>query len=211
MHMEFLTWDFWTFKRISLIIGFIFAMVGTVGQNLFVDHTVKAAQAIDGRIRKSTEVINTLQNSYFAYFFAAQQASVLFVIDPGNSTARQGALGDIYKGNLLDRAVPFRFILGSLAVAGIFDYTKAYQAYQALNDKARAEFNFANYQAVNTFEHDVIDRANDYSNELTEQRFELAKEKALLDQQIDRRRLLLLIVAGVGSIIMLVSNVLTTK
>ena len=210
-YREFCTRNFWTLKRISLIIGFIFAMVGTVGQNVFVDHTVKAAQAIEGRIRRSTEDINRLQSSYFAYFFAAQQASILFVIDPGNSAARQEALGDIYKGNLLDRAVPFRFILATLAVAGIIDYAKIYQAYLELNDKARAEFNFTSYQAVNDFEHVIIERANDYANELAMQRFELAKEKASIDQQIDERRSLLLVIAGVGSIIMLVSNVVTAK
>ena len=121
---------------------------------------VKEFNAIELRTRQTTEQITAVQNSYFSYYFAAQQGSIIFALDPSDTKRNRGVLSDIYKGNLLDMATPFRFILFNLAIAKVINYNDVYAEYVKLNDAARQDFSFANYQALNNFEGVLIEKSN---------------------------------------------------
>lgn len=202
---------FWSFKRIFLVVGFVFAVIGTAGPYVWVDSLKLKADAVDREVRKTTEAITALQSSYFAYFFAAQQGAMIFVLDPGGTSYNRELLGNLYKANLLDRAIPFRFILGSLAFAKQIDYRKAYDKYVELNDNARAAFTPENYQAVKDFEGGIILQANDRIAALISQRSEKIEKKVAIDEEVERRRQWLVTIATIGLAVMLAANVTTTK
>jgi hypothetical protein len=199
--------NYWTLKRISLVIGFVFALVGSVGQYAFVDRFTKYSDFLGSESRVRDDKIQKLQSAYFNYFSTQQMGAMLFALSPSDTARQNGVIADLYKGNLLDRAIPFRYLIGYISGSPA-DYSRLSEAYQVLTDKARSDFSFENYQTVNRYERDVVEKALARIDSLLTERSALANQKALIDQRIDFIKLLGFILSSLGLSIMLFFNVL---
>ncbi|QLP96921.1 MAG: hypothetical protein HZY79_05260 [Rhodoblastus sp.] len=135
-----------------------------------------------------------------------QQGSMIYAMNPDGATKDKQVLANLYKLNLINRATPLRSMLGEMAMAGLLDYRTAYDGYVAVNEKAREDFSWENYAALNAFERKIVDDALAYQHKLQQEALDLGEAKAALDATADQRKLTLVLVSMFGSFLLLVAN-----
>lgn len=193
-------------KRISILIGATMALIGSGGQFFLVDSLSKEAAALGEKIARAQTDAETLKNAQMQYFMTYQQGTVIFALDPNGATKDKQVLGNLYRLNLINRATPLRAMLGDMAVAGLLDYRKTYDAYLIANEKAQKDFTWENFAALNAFERTVVDGALARQHKLQEDVFSLGQRKAGVDDAVDRRKLTLVLVSMLGTVLLLLAN-----
>ena len=102
-------------KTISLIAGFVFAILGALWSFLVVERLSEQARALANAkadVNRKIQLLNTLASEYFV---ANQQGDLVFILAQ-QENARRDLANLICKGNVLDRATPVRNMIGALAV-----------------------------------------------------------------------------------------------
>lgn len=193
-------------KRLSILVGALMAVIGSAGQFFFVENLSTQSTELAGKIAAGRANAESLKSAQLQYFIAFQQGSVLFAMEPGGMTKDKQLLGNLYQLNLISRATPLRTMLGEMAIAGVLDYRKTYDAYSAVNEKARAEFTWENYAALNALERDILDRALTRQHALETTALDMQSEKAAVDQVVDRRKLTLVLLSLFGNFLLLYAN-----
>lgn len=193
-------------KRLSILVGALMAVIGSAGQFFLVENLSSQSTELAGKIATSRANAETLKSAQLQYFIAFQQGSLLFAMEPGRATKDKQLLGNLYQLNLLSRSTPLRTMLGDMAMAGALDFRKAYDAYSEVNEKARADFTWENYSALNNFEREILDRALKRQHELELSALEMQKQKAAIDQVVDSRKLTLVLISLFGNFLLLYAN-----
>lgn len=161
-------------KRISVVSGFVFGTVGVIWSFVVVDAlNEKMTQLSNAKaeMRRQVESLNSIASEYF---ISNQLGDLIFVLTLQDS-ARQDIAGLIYKGNMLDRATPVRNMVGALAIAKQLDYRQTYDAYEKLNDNARANLSSDNFTKLKQAEKDIIVKGQERTSMLINGLFEIEK------------------------------------
>lgn len=161
-------------KRISVVSGFVFGTVGVIWSFVVVDALNEKMTQLSNtkaEMRRQVESLNSIASEYF---ISNQLGDLIFVLALQDS-ARQDIAGLIYKGNMLDRATPVRNMVGALAIAKQLDYRQTYDAYEKLNDDARANLSPDNFTKLKQAEKDIIVKGQERASMLINGLFEIEK------------------------------------
>lgn len=198
-------------KVAAIVIGFALSLLGAAGQFFYVDSVAGAVDAKNDEIRRIDSRVSILRETQVQYFNAQVQSSTLFALDPADETRQRGVVAKLYQLNLLDKAFPFRALMAEMAIAGLFEFKPVNDAYRTLNEAARADLTFENFQKLNAFERDILDRALALQHKLQERRLVVAQEASVLAAERDRRKLALVLLSSLGICFLLVANLLSER
>ncbi len=200
-----------TLKSATLILATALSLMGSLGQFIFVEGWNGVAAARSAEMRDIEARVNMLRTTQNEYFNAYVQANLLFALNPADTSVNKGLVGQMYRLAILDRAFPFRAMMGELAIAGLFDFKTVNDKYRGLSEDARNSLTAESYGALNSFEKDILDKALDLQNRLQDRFFAAQNEKALADEASERRRLWLTILTTLGALLLLGANLMASK
>ena len=198
-------------KPVTLVIATVLALLGSLGQFVFVesfDVQIGERTAEMRDIEAHAATLRTTQNEYFNSYV---QANLLFALNPSDTSVNRGVTGQMYQLAILDRAFPFRAILGEMAIAGLFDFKTVNDQYRALSEKARADLTYASYNALNGFEKDILDKAQSLQYKMQDRFFVAQNEKAAAEMARDNRRFWLTAMTALGTILLLGANLMEER
>jgi hypothetical protein len=152
-----------------------------------------------------------LRTAQAAYFNAQVQGNLLYALNPADRSVNKGITGDLYQVALLDRSFPFRSILGELAIAGAIEFKPVNDRYDAIRTRAMTDFSYDAYMAVGAFEHESIDQAMALHGALQDRFWKAQEEKEKAEAIADRRRALLIAVAGAATCLFLLANLIGVR
>jgi hypothetical protein len=198
-------------KLAAILIGFVLSLLGSAGQFFYVDPLASMVEEKQGELRRIEARVATLRDAQVQYFNAQVQSATLFALDPADETRRSGLVAKLYQMNLLDKAFPFRALLAEMAMAGLFEFKPVNDAYRGLSEAARSGLTYENYQKLNAFERDILDRALSLQHNLQERHLTIASEVAERAAQRDRRKLALVLLTCLGTCFLLVANLLSER
>ena len=150
----------------------------------------------------------TLRSTQAEYFNSYVQANLLFALNPADITVNKGVTGQMYQLAILDRAFPFRAIMGEMAIAGLFEFKSTNDQYRKLSEAARADLSYVSYSALNAFEKDILDRALTLQHNMQNRFFVAQEERTLAETARDKRRLWLTLMTAIGTILLLAANLM---
>lgn len=197
-------------KRFTLSTGFFFGVLGTGWSYFYVDQTNLELQAIAALRAEAVKQEQALSSAAYDYFLANQQADLIFVLSL-QASARSDLVKLIYKGNMLDRATPVRNMIGTLALAGQLDYRTTYDAYAALNEKAREAIDFSMYTQVKDHEREIIKQGEAYANTVHARVATLDQARAELESRGRSQRLAGIAFAMFGNFVLLCANLIADR
>ena len=195
-------------KATTLIFATALSLLGSLGQFVFVEGWNALIGARGAEMRDIEAHVATLRTTQNEYFNAYVQANLLFALNPADISVNKGLVGQMYRLAILDRAFPFRAMMGDLAIAGLFDFKKTNDEYRTLSEAARADLTAQSYAALNAFEKNILDQALNLQNKLQDRFFVAQNEKAVAEEARDKRRLMLTVLAALGTILLLVANLI---
>jgi len=161
-------------RMISLVGGSVSAVAGVVWSLGYVDRLATEARTLSNARDAAGKNIEALNGAAAQYFIANQQGDLIFILAI-QANARSDLAALIYKGNMLDREVPVRNMIGALAVAGEVDYRETYDAYETLNAEAREHLDFATFSEAKARERDIIEQGQNLAAGLLTRQFEIRK------------------------------------
>lgn len=197
-------------KRVTLSAGFLFGVIGTSWSYLYVDDTNRELSALSTLRADAVKQEQTMSSAAYDYFLANQQGDLIFVMSL-QASARGDLVKLIYKGNMLDRATPVRNMIGALAIAGQVDYRRTYDAYAALNDKAREAIDFSMYTQVKDHEREIIKQGEAYANTVHQRIAALDQAKTELESQSRTQRLAGILFAMLGNFVLFCANLIADR
>jgi hypothetical protein len=198
-------------KTLTLIIATVLSLLGSAGQFAFVerfDAEIGARTAEMRDIEARAATLRTTQNEYFNSYI---QANLLFALNPADVSVNRGVTAQMYQLAIIDRAFPFRAILGEMAIAGLFEFKGTNDQYRTLSEKARADMSYESYNALNMFEKDILDRALTLQHTLQDRFFVAQNEKAAAEVARDNRRVWLTAMTALGTILLLAANLMEER
>ncbi len=198
---------FWL-KTSTLILATVLSLMGSIGQFFFIESYDDVIGARSAEMRDIETRAATLRSTQAEYFNSYVQANLLFALNPADITVNKGVTGQMYQLAILDRAFPFRAIMGEMAIAGLFEFKSTNDQYRKLSEAARADLSYASYSALNAFEKDILDRALTLQHSMQDRFFVAQEEKSVAETARDKRRLWLTLMTAVGTILLLAANLM---
>ncbi len=198
---------FWL-KMATLILATVLSLLGSAGQFFFIETYDDVISARTSEMRQIESRASTLRSTQAEFFNAYVQANMLFAMNPSDVKVNKGVTAQMYQLAIIDRAFPFRAILGEMAMAGLFEFKATNDQYKALADAARADLGYESYNALIAFEKDILDRALTLQHNLQDRFFVAQEERALAEDERDKRRLWLTLMTAVGTILLLAANLM---
>lgn len=192
-------------KFLTLTGGFVFGVIGTVWSFVFVDRSNDDLKHLTDQKAAVTREMQSLEGIAYSDFIANQQGDLIFVLSRQND-ARRDITNLIYRGNLLDRATPVRNMIGALAIAKQLDYRKTYDAYERLNDDARADLTYEKFTRLKAAEKDVIALGQKRVPMLLDQQAGLDRSIAANEATRREHRTIGLASSILGSFLLLLAN-----
>lgn len=198
---------FWL-KTSTLILATVMSLLGSIGQFFFIDSYDDVIGARTAEMRNIESRATTLRSTQAEYFNSYVQANLLFALNPADITVNKGVTGQMYQLAILDRAFPFRAIMGEMAIAGLFEFKSTNDQYRKLSEAAREDLSYESYSALNAFEKDILDRALTLQHSMQDRFFVAQEEKAVAETARDKRRLWLTLMTAIGTILLLAANLM---
>lgn len=201
---------FWL-KTTTLILATALSLIGSIGQFFFIEGYDDLIGARTAEMRDIEAHAATLRSTQAEYFNSYVQANLLFALNPSDISVNKGVTGQMYRLAILDRAFPFRAILGEMAIAGLFEFKRTNDRYRTLSEAAREDFSYESYSALNAFEKDILDRALTLQHNMQDRFFAAQAEKAEAELARDRRHLWLTLMTAIGTILLLAANLMEER
>ena len=198
---------FWL-KTSTLILATVLSLMGSIGQFFFIETYDDVIGARTAEMRDIESRAATLRSTQAEYFNSYVQANLLFALNPADITVNKGVTGQMYQLAILDRAFPFRAIMGEMAIAGLFEFKSTNDQYRKLSEAARADLSYGSYSALNAFEKDILDRALTLQHNMQDRFFVAQEERTLAETARDKRRLWLTLMTAIGTILLLAANLM---
>jgi hypothetical protein len=210
-----LTISYWTPKRGAILIGFVLTVLGSAGSQFFLDPPQSLSLKLDQQAKDVTADIDTLKNAQAQYLMFQQQGAMIYALNAGGIGVSQGnqkdILGNLYQLSLIDRASAIRTVIGQLAIAHLADFAGTSKSYGDLVDAARQDFSLPAYIAVEDFEKSMMTKAAAQMATLQQRLIDATQAKTQADALADERKLILLVLVTLGSMFLLLANLLSTK
>lgn len=201
---------FWL-KTATLVLATALSLMGSVGQFFFIEGYDDVIGSRTAEMREIEAHAATLRSTQAEYFNSYVQANLLFALNPADISVNKGVTGQMYRLAILDRAFPFRAILGEMAIAGLFEFKSTNDQYRKLSEAARADFSFESYSALNAFEKDILDRALTLQHTMQDRFFAAQAEKAEAETAREKRHLWLTLMTAIGTILLLAANLMEER
>ncbi len=202
---------FFSLKPFTLIFATVLSLLGSFGPFIFIEHFDAQIAARAAEMRDIESRVATMRTTQNEYFNAYVQANLLFALNPADVTVNRGVTAQMYKLSILDRAFPFRALMGEMAIAGLFDFKTTNDQYHLLSEAARTDFTYESYSALNTYERSILDRAQTLQSNLQDRYFAAQAEKANNEAARERRRLWLAVMSALGTILLLAANLMVER
>jgi hypothetical protein len=198
-------------KLISLIGGFMFGAVGALWSFVVVDRQNEEIKRLSDHKADLAKQVQSLNSISYDYFIANQQGDLIYILaQQGN--AHQDIASLVYKGNVLDRATPVRNMLGALAIAKVLDYRQSYDAYEKINDAARADpGSFEKFTRLKQVEKNIITAGQERVPPLLNEMFETDKAINAAEAVQKRNRAIGLASSIFGSFLLLLANLVADR
>ncbi|MFL6237423.1 MAG: hypothetical protein ACJ76N_30160 [Thermoanaerobaculia bacterium] len=198
-------------KLISLIGGFVFGTLGALWSFVVVDRQSEEIKRLSNQKADFANQVQSLNSISYDYFIANQQGDLIYILaQQGN--ARQDIAGLLYKGNVLDRATPVRNMLGALAIAKLLSYRQSYDAYEKINDAARADpGSFEKFTRLKQVEKNFITAGQERVPLLLNGMFETDKAINAAEAVQKRNRAIGLVSSILGSFLLLLANLIAKR
>lgn len=197
-------------KTISLIAGFLFAVVGSLWSFVIVDRLSEEMRHLSDTKADLKRQIDSLNSIASDYFIANQQGDLIFILAL-QATARQDLAELIYKGNMLDRATPVRNMIGALAIANQLDYRQTYDVYEKLNNETRAKLAFDNFTKLKQAERTIIAKGQERVPLLLNNLFQCEKAMNINEASQKKIRVIGLIASFLGGFLLLFANLIVIR
>ena len=201
---------FWL-KTTILVIATALSLLGSVGQFLFIESYDDLVSARAAEMRDIENRVATLRSTQTEYFNSYVQGNLLFALNPADVSVNKGVTAQMFQLAILDRAYPFRAIMAEMAMSGLFDFKTTNDKYRSISEKARADFSYSNYDALNQFEKQILDGALSLQHTLQDRFFAAQTEKADAEAARDKRRLWLTLMTAIGTILLLFANLVEER
>ena len=201
---------FWL-KTTTLILATALSLIGSIGQFFFIEGYDDLIGERTAEMRDIEAHAATLRSTQAEYFNSYVQANLLFALNPSDISVNKGVTGQMYRLAILDRAFPFRAILGEMAIAGLFEFKSTNDQYRTLSEAARADFSYESYSALKAFEKDILDRALTLQHNMQNRFFAAQAEKTEAEMARDRRHLWLTLMTAIGTILLLAANLMEER
>ncbi len=198
-------------KGAILVLATSLSLLGTVGQFYFVDKVKDIADARAEEMRGIETRTESLRTAQSAYFNSQVQGNLLFALNPADKSVNKGIVANLYQLALLDRAFPFRSILGELAIAGAIEFKPVNDQYNALRSTAMTDLSYEAYMAVGEFERVILDSAMAQHDALQDRYWKAQEERDKADAEAERRRAFMLAVTGAATCLFLLANLVSVK
>ena len=207
--------DYWSAKRLAILIGFTLAVLGTFGPQFYVGPVEDFATEADQSAKILVARIETLRGAQSQYLTFQQIGVLVYALNAVGMTSdgsnQRETLNKLYDLSLIDRSDAVRQVIGALAMAKKLDFRQTSDAYGAQIAAARKDVGLATYTAVDDFETAMMGRANDLMAELQKARLAVEDAKSAADGLASRRKLHILILTALGSTLLLAANLLSEK
>jgi hypothetical protein len=197
-------------RAFSVVGGFLFGMAGAGWSFVFDDRLGAEMKRLSDLRNDLATQVETLNEIASDYFIANQQGDLIF-LTAHRDDARQDLAELIYKGNLLDRATPVRNMIGALAIAGQLDYRKTYDAYEALNDKAREKLSAENFFRLKQAEREIITRGQQRVPVVMNALFATDKTISASERTQERYRVVGLISSILGNSLLVFASLVASR
>ena len=194
-------------KGIALVGGFLFGTVGAMWSFIFVDRLGEEMRQLSDAKADLARQVQALNGIASEYFIANQQGDLIFMLAQ-QGQARHEVASLIYKGNMLDRETPVRNMIGALAIARQLDYRRTYDAYEKLNEEARANLSFENFTKLKRAEQVIIMKGQERVPVLVNSLFEIEKKLNANGAAQKANRLIGLVSSIFGNFLLLVANLI---
>ena len=202
-------WQFLlTLKPMTIVFATLLSLFGSFAPSYFIEPTDNLIGARNSELHDIERRVSILRETQSEYFSNYVQSNLLFALNPGDITVNRGVTAKMYQLAILDRAFPFRALLGEMAIAGLTDFKSTSDQYRTLSEKARADFTFESYSALNNFERDILDRAQALQYKLQDRYFAAQNEKTAAESERDSRRRWFGIMTALGTILLLAANLM---
>ncbi len=203
---------YWSLKRSTILVGFVLAMLGSVGAAVYVDPAQKIASEVEAQISESAAAIELLKNAQASYWLFQQQNLQIYALyDMNTKDSARETVGNLVKLAIYDRADPIFVVIGQLALSNELNYVETVARYRAVIDKALNDLTFQNFVAINAFERDFIQKAEKKVADLQTLRLNLIGSKSVADQRVNQHKLVLLVLTTLGSTFLLAANLMATR
>ena len=207
--------DYWSAKRLAILIGFTLAVLSTLGPQFYIGPVEDFAAEADQSAKTLTARIETLRGAQTQYLTFQQIGVLVYALNAagmaGESASQRETMTKLYELSLIDRSDAVRQVIGALAVAKKLDYRPTSDAYGDLIAAARKDKGLATYTAVDDFETATMSKANALMAELQKALLSIEEAKSAADALASRRRLDMLILTALGSTLLLAANLLSEK
>ncbi len=211
----FLSFGYWSAKRIAILLGFTLAVLSTLGPQFYVGPIEDLSAESDQSAKILTGRIETLRAAQSQYLLFEQMGVLIYALNATGMSAegssQRDTLNNLYQLSLLDRSTAVRQMIGALAMAGRLDYRKTSDQYGELIAAARKSFSLASYKAVDDFENAAMDKSNDLMAGLQKALLSADGAKSGYDGLASRRKLHILILTALGSTLLLAANLMSEK
>jgi hypothetical protein len=209
------TFQYWSAKRLALLIGFVLTISGSLGSQFYVGRLQRSAGVLDEQARDTAAKIDTLKNSQAQYLQFRQQTALVFALNAAgfdsSDEAKRTHIGNLYQLSLLDRSNAMRAMMGELALERVINYTTTRDEYAVLIAEARKSFSLGAYTALDDFERSTMDRANTLMSTLQQRYLLLVQSKSATNRDLDQRQSTLLALTVLGSTFLLAANLISTR
>jgi hypothetical protein len=211
----FLRSDFWSAKRIAILIGFTLAALSTLGPQFYVGPIEDLGGDADQSAKVLTSRIETLRAAQSQYLLFEQMGVLVYALNATGMAAegspQRDTLNNLYQLSLLDRSTAVRQMIGELAKARRLDYRTTSEQYGELVSAARKTVSLASYKAVDDFENGTMDNANALMVGLQQALLAAEGAKSGYDGLASRRKLHMLILTALGSTLLLAANLMSER
>ena len=198
-------------KLISLIGGFVFGTMGALWSFVFVDRQNEEIKQLSNYKADLAKQLQSLNSIAYDYFIANQQGDLIYILAQ-QGTANQGIASLIYKTNVLDRATPVRNMLGTLAIAKLLDYRSSYDAYEKINDAARADpASFEKFTRLKQVEKNIIAAGQERVPLLLNEMYKTDKAINASEAVQKRNRAIGLVSSIFGNFLLLLANLIAKR
>jgi hypothetical protein len=194
-------------KTISVILGFASTFVGTIWSFLVADRLSKEMSDLTDKKASIISDIGKMEAAASQYFVMNQQGDLIFILGHQPNVDTELAV-TMYRGNLLDREVPIRNMIATLAIAHEADYRAQSDEYLALEKTTADKLSLTNYEDLKKLEKDIVERGQKLVDQRQKQFFEVSGQINSNEAKQTVAKIVGLVFTIFGAVLLLLANLI---
>ena len=197
-------------KTVIVILGFASTVIGAMWSFLVADRLSKEMRDLTDKKASITSDIGKLEPAASQYFVMNQQGDLIFILGHQPNVEAKLAV-TMYRGNLLDREIPIRNMIATLAMAHEMDYRAQSDEYLALEKKTADNLSLEGYQDLKKLEKDIVQRGQKLVEQRQSQLFEVWGQISSNEAKQTIARIVGLVFSIFGALLLLLANLIAAQ